>query len=82
MELENKIYLLTGITCSHCEALKPIFYSTVAEEEYEEQVIEKNPKVAIALGIMSVPSIVDNRQGNADTYVGYSACMEFLNEKY
>ena len=47
MELENKIYLLTGITCSHCEALKPIFYSTVTEGEYEEQVIEKNPKVEI-----------------------------------
>lgn len=82
MELENKIYLLSGTNCMQCAALKPIFYSEVDEDTTKEVNVDKEPDIAINLGVMSVPTIVDNREGKEELYTGAGPCMQYVTEIY
>lgn len=82
MELENKIYLLSGTNCMQCATLKPIFYSEVDESQIKEVNVDKEPDIAIELGVMSVPTIVDNREGKKELYTGAGPCMQYVTEVY
>lgn len=82
MDLQNKIYLLSGTNCMHCATLKPILYSEIDESEIEEVNVDKTPEIAAQLGVMSVPTIVDNRNSTEDLYTGSGPCMEFVTEIY
>lgn len=76
MELKNEIYLLSAPWCSNCKALKPMLYDALPDTK--EINIDEDPSVPAELGVMSIPTIVDNRDGKSTVITGQGACIEFI----
>lgn len=74
--MENKIYMLSTPSCTKC----PIVKSQLAEKDVEVEYInvEEDPDIAIEHGLMSVPSIIDNRNGADIVFNGQMSCMAFV----
>ena len=74
--MENKIYILSTPSCTKC----PIVKSQLAEKDVEVEYVnvEEDPDIAIDHGLMSVPSIIDNRNGEDTVYNGQMSCMAFV----
>ena len=74
--MENKIYILSTPSCTKC----PIVKSQLAEKDVEVEYVnvEEDPEIAIEHGLMSVPSIIDNRNGEDTVYNGQMSCMAFV----
>ena len=74
--MENKIYMLSTPSCTKC----PIVKSQLAEKDVEVEYVnvEEDPDIAIDHGLMSVPSIIDNRNGEDTMYNGQMSCMAFV----
>ena len=74
--MENKIYMLSTPSCTKC----PIVKSQLAEKDVEVEYVnvEEDPDIAIDHGLMSVPSIIDNRNGEDTVYNGQMSCMAFV----
>lgn len=74
--MENKIYMLSTPSCTKC----PIVKSQLAEKDVEVEYVnvEEDPEIAIEHGLMSVPSIIDNRNGEDTVYNGQMSCMAFV----
>ena len=74
--MENKIYMLSAPWCNKCAQVKPMLYSQV--EGVEEINIDEDPSIPADLGVLSIPTLVDNRQGESVVYTGQSKVMEFI----
>lgn len=77
--MENKIYLLSAPWCTKCALVKPMLYSQV--EGVVEVNIDEDPSIPADLGVMSIPTLVDNRQGESVVYTGQSKVMEFISKE-
>ena len=75
--MENKTYLLTTQTCSYCPMVKQIIEAKGLDIEYID--IEESPDLAIETGVMSVPTIVVDNNGELTPHVGQQACLQFIN---
>ena len=76
--MENKIYMLSAPWCSKCAQVKPMLYSQV--EGVEEINIDEDPSIPAELGIMSIPSVVDNTGEEPIIYTGQAKVMEFISK--
>lgn len=74
--MENKIYMLSTKSCSKCPIVKGELANKNVEVEYVD--VEETPDIAMIHGIMSVPAIIDNRQGDDNVYKGQMECMQFV----
>lgn len=74
--MENKIYMLSTQSCTKCPMVKQMLSTKDVEVEYVN--IEENPEIAISHQVMSVPTIIDNREGKDTVYVGQGKCMELV----
>lgn len=77
--MENKIYLLSAPWCTKCALVKPMLYSQV--EGVVEVNIDEDPSIPADLGVMSIPTLVDNRDGEPIVYTGQSKVMEFISKE-
>lgn len=75
---DNNIVLLTTKTCSKCPMVKSMIESKGLDIEYVDA--EKNPEIPSKYGIMSLPTLIDNREGQEKVYVGQGACMELVSQ--
>lgn len=75
--MENTIYFLSSMSCTKC----PIVQANLEEKniEFTKQIIDSEPELAIEKGIMSVPTIIDNREGHETVYTGQEKCLAFVN---
>lgn len=77
MKLEEKIYMLTTTDCTKCPFVKQMLSTKDVEVEYINN--DDDPTIASELEIMSVPTIVDNRNGKETQFIGQQSCMLFVN---
>lgn len=77
--MEKKIYLLTTKTCTYCPMVKSMIEDKGLDIEYVD--VEENPEVAMEVMVMSVPTIIDNRNDDLLTHVGQQASMKFVGEQ-
>ena len=77
--MENKIYLVTADWCTKCPLVKGAIIDKGIEVEFIDA--EQQPEIPSELGIMSLPTLVDNRDGESKVYAGLSASMMFVNEQ-
>ena len=75
--MENKVYLLTTQTCSYCPMVKSMIEAKGLDITYVD--IEETPDLAIQTGVMSVPTIVVDDNGELTPHVGQQACLQFIN---
>ena len=76
--MEKKIFLMSAPWCNKCQQVKPMLHSKV--KEVEEINIDEDPTIASELGIMSIPSVVDNTGEEPIVYTGQSKVMEFISK--
>ena len=76
--MENKIYMLSTPSCTKC----PIVKSQLAEKDVEVEYVnvDEDPSIPADLGVLSIPTLVDNRQGEPVVHTGQGACMEFISK--
>lgn len=74
--MENKIYMLSTQSCTRCPIVKSQLADKNVDVEYVD--VEETPDIAVEHGIMSVPAIIDNRQGDDTVYKGKMECMQFV----
>lgn len=77
--MEKKIFLMSAPWCSKCQQVKPVLHSKV--EGVEEINIDEDPSIPADLGVLSIPTLVDNRQGESVVYTGQSKVMEFISKE-
>ena len=77
--MENKTYLLTTQSCSYCPMVKQMIDAKGLRVEYVD--IEENPDLAIKTGVMSVPTIIVDNDGELTTHVGQQASVKFVGEQ-
>ena len=73
-----KTYLLTTQSCSYCPMVKSMIEAKGMDIEYID--IEEDPTLAIETGVMSVPTIIIDNDGELTPHVGQQACLQFINE--
>ncbi len=73
-----KTYLLTTQSCSYCPMVKQMIEAKGLDITYVD--IEESPDLAIRTGVMSVPTIVVDNDGELTPHVGQQACLQFINE--
>ena len=56
-----------------------MLYSQV--EGVEEINIDEDPSIPADLGVLSIHTVVDNRQGESVVYTGQSKVMEFISKE-
>ena len=76
--MENKTYLLTTQSCTKCPMVKSMIEAKGLDITYVD--IEESPDLAIRTGVMSVPTIVVDDNGELTPHVGQQACLQFINE--
>lgn len=77
--MENKIYLLSTPSCSKCPMVKSMIEERDLDIEYVN--VEEDPSIPADLGVLSIPTLVDNRQGESVVYTGQSKVMEFISKE-
>ena len=75
--MENKTYLLTTQSCSYCPMVKSMIEAKGMDIEYID--IEEDPTLAIETGVMSVPTIIIDDDGDLIALVGQQDCVKFIN---
>lgn len=75
--MEKKMYLLTTQTCSYCPMVKSMIEAKGMDIEYVD--IEEDPTLAIETGVMSVPTIIIDDDGDLIALVGQQDCVKFIN---
>lgn len=76
--MENKVCLVSAEWCTKCTMVKNVIESKGLDIEYVDA--EKNPEIPSKYGIMSLPTLIDNREGQEKVYVGQGACMELVSQ--
>lgn len=74
--MENKIYFLSTPSCTKCPMVKGALQEKNVDVEYIN--IEEEPDIAIELGVMSVPTVIDNREGHKTTFIGQGNAFAFV----
>lgn len=79
--MEKEIYLLTTQSCTKCPNIKKWAKDLnvdviILDVENDDLGVD----IAVDLGIMSVPTIVDNRTGTPKAHVGEGSSFAFLHE--
>lgn len=74
--MESKISLVSAEWCNKCTMVKNLIESKGLDVQYVDA--EKSPDITTKYGIMSLPTIIDNREGKDDVYVGQGKCMELV----
>lgn len=72
-----KTYLLTTQSCSYCPMVKQMIEAKGLDITYVD--IEESPDLAIETGVMSVPSIIIDDDGDLIALVGQQDCIKFIN---
>lgn len=75
--MEKKTYLLTTQSCSYCPMVKSMIEAKGMDIEYVD--IEEDPTLAIETGVMSVPTIIIDDDGDLIALVGQQDCVKFIN---
>ena len=68
-----KTYLLTTQSCTKCPMVKSMIEAKGLDITYVD--IEESPDLAIETGVMSVPTIVVDDNGELTPHVGQQACL-------
>lgn len=76
--MENKIHMLSTPSCTKCSIVKSQLAEKDVEVEYVN--IDEDPSIPADLGVLSIPTLVDNRQGESVVYTGQSKVMEFISK--
>ena len=76
--MEKKIFLMSAPWCSKCQQVKPMLHSKV--EGVEEINIDEDPSIPSELGVLSIPTVVDNTGEEPIVYTGQSKVMEFISK--
>lgn len=74
-----KAYLLTTQSCSYCPMVKQMIEAKGLDITYVD--IEESPELAISTGVMSVPTIVVDNDGELTPHVGQQASVKFVGEQ-
>lgn len=78
MELEKGLYVMSADWCTKCPVVKNMLEGNGIE--YTNIDIDESPEIAGSLGVMSIPTIVDNTNGDMKVYTGQQACLQFINQ--
>lgn len=73
----SKLYMFTTSHCTKCPEVKKALSEKDVEVTYVDP--EETPELAMKFMIMSVPTIVDNREHAEDKYWGREQCLAFVN---
>lgn len=74
-----KTYLLTTQSCTKCPMVKSMIEAKELDITYVD--IEESPDLAIQTGVMSVPTIIVDNDGEFETHVGQQASVKFVGEQ-
>lgn len=81
--MENKIYLLTAEWCTKCPVVKnQAIINEMPHVLLDVENDELGQEIASELGIMSVPVIIDNREGKVERYDGEGKAFQFVMENF
>ena len=72
--MEKKIFLMSAPWCNKCQQVKPMLHSKV--KGVEEINIDEDPSIPAELGIMSIPSVVNNTGEEPIVYTGQARSEE------
>ena len=73
----SKLYMFTTSHCTKCPEVKEALSEKDIEVEYIDA--EETPELAMRYMVMSVPTIVDDRDHAEDKYWGQEQCLAFVN---
>lgn len=73
----SKLYMFSTTHCTKCPEVKKALSEKDVEVTYVDP--EETPELAMKYMIMSVPSIVDDREYVEDKYWGQEQCLAFVN---
>ena len=73
----SKLYMFTTSHCTKCPEVKEALSKKNVEVEYIDA--EETPELAMRFLIMTVPTIIDNREHAEDKYMGQEQCLAFAN---
>ncbi len=73
----SKLYMFSTTHCSKCPEVKKALNEKDVEVTYVDP--EETPELAMKYMIMSVPTIVDDREHAEDKYWGQEQCLVFVN---
>lgn len=77
--MENKLYVLSADWCTKCPMVKNMLDGQGIE--YINVDVDNEPEIAASVGAMSIPTIVDNTNGEMKVYTGQQACIQFVGEQ-
>ena len=73
----SKLYMFSTSHCTKCPEVKETLSKKNVEVEYIDA--EETPELAMKYMVMSVPTIVDDREHAEDKYWGQEQCLTFVN---
>ncbi|WP_159315878.1 thioredoxin family protein [Mammaliicoccus sciuri] len=73
----SKLYMFSTTHCTKCPEVKKALSEKDIEVEYIDA--EEIPELAMMYLVMSVPTIVDDREHAEDKYLGQEQCLAFVN---
>lgn len=73
----SKLYMFTTSHCTKCPEVKEAFSNKNIEVTMVDP--EDTPELAMKYIVMTVPTIVDTRDGKEDKYTGQEQCFRFVN---
>lgn len=73
----SKLYMFSTTHCSKCPEVKKALSEKDVEVTYVDP--EETPELAMKYMVMSVPTIVDDRDHAEDKYWGQEQCLAFVN---
>lgn len=73
----SKLYMFSTTHCTKCPEVKKVLSEKDIEVTYVDP--EETPELAMLYVVMSVPTIVDNRDNAEDKYIGLEQCLAFVN---
>ena len=73
----SKLYMFSTTHCTKCPEVKEALSKKNVEVEYIDA--EETPELAMRYLIMTVPTIIDDREHAEDKYWGQEQCLAFVN---
>ena len=73
----SKLYMFTTSHCTKCPEVKEALSKKDVEVEYIDA--EETPELAMRYMVMSVPTIIDDRDPAEDKYAVQEQCLAFVN---
>ncbi|MDO0948212.1 glutaredoxin family protein [Mammaliicoccus sciuri] len=73
----SKLYMFSTTHCTKCPEVKKALSEKDIEVTYVDP--EETPEFAMRYIVMSVPTILDDREHAEDKYIGQEQCLAFVN---